>query len=120
MGLPIIDTWTNSSSMAEAADSIQPNPGPAVSAWMGWDGIVIRDSNVDPVDMLAAYLNCVAGESCGQCTPCRLGTARLCRIMEGITSGHGHKTDLDRIRSLAAPHQPDRKNAISAVPWPNR
>ena len=53
MGRSIIDTWKNGRSMAEAADSISPLPGPAVSAWMGWDGIVIRDPDVDPVDMPA-------------------------------------------------------------------
>ena len=60
------------------------------------------DSAVDPVDLLRAYLEKVAKESCGQCTPCREGTQRLCTIMERICAGQAQLSDLDEIRQMAS------------------
>jgi formate dehydrogenase beta subunit len=68
---------------------------------MGWAGIAVWDRTVDPVDMLDAYLKRAAAESCGQCIPCRLGTAHLVKIMDRICTGRGMEIDLERISFLA-------------------
>jgi formate dehydrogenase beta subunit len=97
-----MNTWEKGSDMAIAAGQVFAGQfaGQPVKAVMGWDGVVIWDSDTDPVDMLNAYLQRVAGESCGQCAPCRLGTARLCDLMDRIMHGRGDKGDLDHIRIL--------------------
>ncbi len=101
---PVLNTWEKSNDMAAAARTVCGGPfaGRSLKAVMGWDGVVIWDPDIDPVDMLEAYLRRVAGESCGQCAPCRLGTARLCDIMERIMDGRGDRSDIERIRSLAS------------------
>jgi len=67
---------------------------------MGWKGLKIWDKNLDPVDLLAAYLNKASDESCGQCTPCRLGTVRMAKLAAGLARGEGKQKDLDGIRRL--------------------
>jgi formate dehydrogenase (NADP+) beta subunit len=99
-----IDTWQNA---AQGMDSLEQTmkqhfPGHTVKAMMGWGGITIRDQQVDPVDLLNAYLKRVAAESCGQCTPCRLGTAELVRIMDAICDGGARGREIERIRLLAS------------------
>jgi formate dehydrogenase (NADP+) beta subunit len=71
-------------------------------ALLGWKGILVWDPSADPVDLLRAYLEKVAEESCGQCTPCREGAPRLCAIMDRLCSGRGELADLDEIRRMAA------------------
>jgi len=80
----------------------ESNNGGPFRALLGWKGIVVWDPDVDPVDLLRAYLEKVARESCGQCTPCREGTPRLCAIMDRVCSGRGELSDLDEIRRMAA------------------
>jgi len=45
-----------------------------IKAFIGWDGIVLRDTEINMVDLIRAYLEAVQNESCGKCTPCRVGT----------------------------------------------
>ena len=49
-------------------------PGERIKAFMGWDGIILCDDDVDIVDMCASYVEAVQKESCGKCFPCRVGT----------------------------------------------
>lgn len=102
MNNPQINTWEGGDRFLESSNQMtgQRFPGHTFKALMGWKGIIIWDSEVDPVDMLHAYLKKVAAESCGQCTPCRLGTAQLIAIMEDICSGSASITDLERVRFL--------------------
>ena len=69
-------------------------------AVMGWKGVRIWDKGLDPVDLLAAYLKKVADESCGQCAPCRFGTARTARLSARLAKGEGTEADLEQIRRL--------------------
>jgi len=73
-----------------------------IRAFMGWDGLVLRDPNVDVVDMCMRYIEAVQNESCGRCVPCRVGTRIILDVMNRIAGGQGDKADLDRIATLAA------------------
>lgn len=53
------------------------------------------------VDIAKFYLEFTVDESCGKCTPCRIGTRRLLQFLEKITSGNGEEEDLDKIDELA-------------------
>ena len=54
------------------------------------------------VDIAKFFLEFTVDESCGKCTPCRVGTRRLLEILEKITSGKGTMEDIDRLEELAA------------------
>jgi len=73
-----------------------------IKAFMGWDGLVLRDPSVDVVDMCMRYVEAVQNESCGRCVPCRVGTRIILDVMNRIAEGQGGKADLERIASLAA------------------
>jgi ferredoxin len=53
------------------------------------------------VDIAKFYLDFTKDESCGKCTPCRVGTKRMLEILERITEGHGTAEDLDNLEQLA-------------------
>ena len=71
-----------------------------IKAFIGWDGIVIRDPDVDIVDLIRAYLEAVQKESCGKCTPCRVGTRIMSTIVNRIADGQGELEDLEKLKSL--------------------
>lgn len=71
-----------------------------IKAFIGWDGIVIRDSEVNLVDLIRAYLEAVQKESCGKCTPCRVGTRIMTTIMNRIADGKGKAEDLKQLKYL--------------------
>jgi len=71
-----------------------------IKAFMGWDGLAIRDADVNIVDMCRAYMEAVQNESCGKCVPCRVGTRVILTVLKRITDGHGTRADLDEMESL--------------------
>ncbi|NIQ37588.1 MAG: FAD-dependent oxidoreductase [Proteobacteria bacterium] len=71
-----------------------------IKAFMGWDGLAIRDPGVNVVDMCRAYLEAVQKESCGKCIPCRVGTRVILATLRNITDGHGTRDSLDEMESL--------------------
>lgn len=71
-----------------------------IGAIMGSGGLVVLDDEDCMVDVARFFLEFTQRESCGHCTFCRLGTKRLLTLLERITSGHGHRRDLDEIESL--------------------
>jgi len=75
-------------------------PERKIKAFIGWDGIVIRDSEVNIIDLLRAYLEAVQEESCGKCTPCRVGTRIMATLMNRIAEGQGRIEDLDQLKDL--------------------
>ena len=79
------------------------NLGPErkLKAFLGWDGVLIRDDSVNPVDLARAYVDRARAESCGQCFPCRMGTVRMAEILERICAGRGREGDLERLEDLA-------------------
>jgi formate dehydrogenase beta subunit len=71
-----------------------------IKAFIGWDGIAIRDPEVNIIDLIRAYLEAVQKESCGKCTPCRVGTRIMSNLMNRIADGEGKIEDLDQLRYL--------------------
>ena len=101
---PLLCTWEGWSDQLNGLIGKYAENGnefPPFKALLGWKGVIVWDSAVDPVDLLRAYLEKVAQESCGQCTPCREGTQRLSAIMERICGGQAALSDLDDIRQMA-------------------
>ena len=73
----------------------------ALGSMMGSGGLIILDEDTCMVDIAKFYLEFTVDESCGKCTPCRIGTRRLLQFLEKITSGNGEEEDLDKIDELA-------------------
>lgn len=73
----------------------------ALGSMMGSGGLIIMDEDTCMVDISKFYLNFTVDESCGKCTPCRIGTRRLLQFLEKITSGNGEPEDLDKIEELS-------------------
>jgi NADH-quinone oxidoreductase subunit F len=71
-------------------------------AMMGSGGMVILDEDNCMVDTARYFLDFTRHESCGKCTFCRLGTAQMLDILEGITSGNGKAGDIALLEELAA------------------
>jgi len=71
-----------------------------IKGFFGWDGIAIRTPDVNVVDMVRAYLEAVQNESCGKCTPCRVGTRIMATLANRIVDGEGKAEDLDQISRL--------------------
>ena len=72
----------------------------AKGAMMGSGGIIVMDEDDCMVDIAKFFLKFTVDESCGKCTPCRVGTRRLLEILEKITSGKGTMEDLERMEYL--------------------
>jgi NADP-reducing hydrogenase subunit HndC len=73
----------------------------AIGSMMGSGGLIVMDEDNCMVDMAKFFLEFTVDESCGKCTPCRVGTRRLYELLDKITSGRGEPEDLDRIEELA-------------------
>ncbi|MBR3036659.1 MAG: NADH-quinone oxidoreductase subunit NuoF [Lachnospiraceae bacterium] len=73
----------------------------AIGCMMGSGGLIVMDEDNCMVDMAKFFLNFTVDESCGKCTPCRVGTRRMMEILDKITSGKGEMEDLDRLEELA-------------------
>jgi len=71
-----------------------------IVAFMGWDGIVLRDESVNIIDMVRAYLKAIQNASCGRCIPCRVGTRVMLEIMNRICAGEGKTDDPAVLESL--------------------
>lgn len=68
---------------------------------MGSGGMIVLDQDDCMVDVARYFLNFTQRESCGKCTFCRIGTARMLEILEGLCEGRGKHGDLKRLESLA-------------------
>jgi NADH:ubiquinone oxidoreductase subunit F (NADH-binding)/(2Fe-2S) ferredoxin/Pyruvate/2-oxoacid:ferredoxin oxidoreductase delta subunit len=73
----------------------------ACGSMMGSGGMIIVDEDDCMVSMAKYYLDFTVEESCGKCSPCRIGNKRLYEILETITKGKGTIEDLDRLRNLS-------------------
>ena len=74
----------------------------ANGSMMGSGGMIILDEDTCMVDISKFYLEFTADESCGKCTPCRIGTKRLLQLLTKITEGKGEPEDLVKIEELAS------------------
>lgn len=72
----------------------------AIGCMMGSGGLIVMDEDTCMVDMAKFFLEFTVDESCGKCTPCRVGTKRLLELLDKITSGKGTMEDLDSIEEL--------------------
>lgn len=73
----------------------------ALGSMMGSGGMIILDEDTCMVDIAKFYLEFTVDESCGKCTPCRVGTRRLLQFLDKITEGKGEMEDLEKIEELA-------------------
>lgn len=73
----------------------------AAGSMMGSGGMIVMDEDDCMVAVAKFYLDFTVEESCGKCTPCRIGNKRLHEILTKITNGNGTEEDLDRLRNLA-------------------
>jgi NADH-quinone oxidoreductase subunit F len=69
---------------------------------MGSGGVVVMDEDTCMVDFARYFLDFAEKESCGKCTPCRLGTRQLLTILEDITAGRGRPQDIETLEELSA------------------
>lgn len=72
-----------------------------LGAIMGSGGMVVMDESTCMVDMAKFFISFIVEESCGKCTPCRIGNRRILEILEKITSGKATMEDLDHLTELA-------------------
>ncbi|MBE7048891.1 MAG: NADH-quinone oxidoreductase subunit NuoF [Ruminococcaceae bacterium] len=72
-----------------------------IGSMMGSGGLIVMDEDNCMVDIAKFFLEFTVDESCGKCTPCRIGTKRMLEILEKITQGKGTLEDLDRLEALA-------------------
>ncbi|MCL0103191.1 FAD-dependent oxidoreductase [Dehalococcoidia bacterium] len=68
---------------------------------MGSGGMVVLDENTCMVEIARSSLSFTQAESCGKCTPCRLGTRQMLEILTRITQGRGHDGDIDALLDIA-------------------
>ena len=74
----------------------------ALGSMMGSGGLIVMDEDNCMVDIAKFFLEFTVDESCGKCTPCRIGTRRLYQFIEKITSGKGEPEDIEKIKELCA------------------
>ena len=72
----------------------------AIGSMMGSGGLIVMDEDNCMVDIAKFFLQFTVDESCGKCTPCRIGTKRLYEMLEKITSGNATMEDLDKMEQL--------------------
>ena len=73
----------------------------AIGCMMGSGGLIVMDEDNCMVDIAKFFLDFTVDESCGKCSPCRIGTKRMREILEKITSGKGTLEDIDKLEELA-------------------
>jgi NADH-quinone oxidoreductase subunit F len=67
---------------------------------MGSGGLIIMDEDTCMVDLAKFFLDFVKDESCGKCTPCRIGTTRMLEILDRITRGEGREGDIELLEEM--------------------
>ena len=72
----------------------------AIGCMMGSGGLIVMDEDTCMVDMAKFFLEFTVDESCGKCTPCRVGTKRLLELLDKITEGKGTLEDIDKLEEL--------------------
>lgn len=72
-----------------------------IGSMMGSGGLIVMDEDNCMVDIAKFFLEFTVEESCGKCTPCRIGTKRMYEILDRITTGSGTLKDLDELEELA-------------------
>ena len=73
-----------------------------IGSMMGSGGLIVMDDTKCMVSLAKFYLQFTVSESCGKCTPCRIGTKRMLEILEKLSSGEGEEYDIYKLEKLAA------------------
>lgn len=72
-----------------------------IGAIVGSGGLIIMDEENCMVDVARFFLEFTQDESCGKCTPCRIGTKKMLEILERVTQGEGQPDDIEKLQDLA-------------------
>ena len=72
-----------------------------IGSMMGSGGMIVMDEDNCMVDIARFFLDFTVDESCGKCTPCRIGTRRMLEILERIVEGKGEEGDIEKLEALA-------------------
>lgn len=72
-----------------------------IGSMMGSGGLIVMDDTKCMVNLAKFYLEFTVAESCGKCTPCRIGTKRMLEILEKLCAGEGTEYDIYRLEKLA-------------------
>lgn len=72
----------------------------AIGSMMGSGGMIVMDEDNCMVDIARFFLDFTVDESCGKCTPCRVGTKRMLEILERIVEGKGEEGDIEKLEEL--------------------
>ena len=72
-----------------------------IGSMMGSGGLIVMDDTKCMVNLAKFYLSFTVDESCGKCTPCRIGTKRMLELLEKITAGEAELEDLTKLEELA-------------------
>ena len=73
----------------------------AIGSMMGSGGLIVMDEDNCMVDIAKFFLEFTVDESCGKCTPCRIGTRRMLDILNRIVEGKGEEGDIEKLEALA-------------------
>lgn len=73
----------------------------AIGSMMGSGGLIVMDDTKCMVNIAKFYLEFTVSESCGKCTPCRIGTKRMLEILQKICDGQGTMHDIEKLKTLA-------------------
>ena len=73
----------------------------SIGSMMGSGGLIVMDDTKCMVNLAKFYLGFTVDESCGKCTPCRIGTQRMLEILTRITEGNGKEDDIEKLEVLA-------------------
>ncbi len=73
-----------------------------IGSMMGSGGLIVMDDTKCMVALAKFYLDFTVSESCGKCTPCRIGTKRMLEILEKLCNGEGEELDLYKLEKLAS------------------
>ena len=84
----------------------------AAGSMMGSGGAIVMDEDNCMVDVAKFYMGFICDESCGKCSPCRIGTKRMMEILERITNGTGSMKDFEELEAISAACQ---TNALCAL-----
>ena len=84
----------------------------AKGSMMGSGGAIVMDEDNCMVDVAKFYMEFICDESCGKCSPCRIGTKRMLELLTKITDGKGTMEDLDALEELA---QNVRSNSLCGL-----
>ena len=71
-----------------------------IGSMMGSGGLIVMDEDSCMIDIAKFFLEFTVDESCGKCTPCRVGTKRMYEILDKITKGQGTLEDIDKLEQL--------------------